>query len=126
MTQKMSVPNRAQATEAPRTSCRSTREGDRFVIELAGELDHAAVHEAGLSEAVNSYRSDEPLDVVLDLRGVTFLDSAGLAWLMLLRSTAALANRRVRLRGSSALVDKVLEMAGVQRYFPHEAPTTGG
>ncbi|HSN06918.1 MAG TPA: STAS domain-containing protein [Candidatus Angelobacter sp.] len=125
MTQKTSAPSRSKGTEAPRTSCTASRESGRFVIELVGELDVAAVDEAGLSDVLNSYRSDEPLDVVLDLGGVTFLDSAGLGWLMTLRSAATLADRKVRLRGSSPLVDKVLQMAGVRRYFPDEASTPG-
>jgi anti-anti-sigma factor len=118
MIHKTSAPS--GATEST-TSCTCVREAERFVITVTGDLDVAAVDGAPLSTALSSYRCDEPLDVVLDLRHVTFLDSAGLSWLMAVRSAAALANRRVRLRGSSPFVDKVLEMAQLRRYFPSES-----
>lgn len=118
MTQKRPAPNEAPEST---TSCTCAREAGRFVITVAGELDLAAVDGAALSTALSSYRCDEPLDVVLDLRHVTFLDSAGLSWLMAVRSAAALANRRVRLRASSPIIDKVLDMAGLRRYFPAES-----
>lgn len=118
MTQK--TPASDGAVES-RTSCTCVTRGGRFVITVAGELDLAAVEQGPLATAVSSYRCDEPLDVVLDLRNVTFLDSAGLSWLMAVRSAAALANRRVRLRASSPSVDKTLERAQLHRYFPAES-----
>lgn len=113
------APAQADAV-APVTSCTCARQQGIFLITVTGDLDFAAAERAPLAAALSSYRSDEPLDVVLDLGGVTFLDSSGLSWLMAVRSAAALADRRVRLRRSSPLVDKVLEMAGLTRYFPAE------
>jgi anti-anti-sigma factor len=113
------APARADAV-APTTTCTSARQRGVFLITVTGDLDFAAVGRAPLRSAVSSYRSDEPLDVVLDLGDVTILDSSGLTWLMSVRSAAALADRRVRLRRSSPLVDRVLEMAGLARYFPAE------
>ena len=103
------------------TACAGVRQGGRFVITVSGDLDFAAVQGAPLATVLSSYRSDEPLDVVLDLRAVTFLDSPGLSWLMAVRAAASLANRKVRLRGSSPVVDKVLDMAQLRRYFPPES-----
>lgn len=122
MIQKTSAPNGASEST---TSCTCAREAERFVITVAGELDLAAVDAGPLSTALSSYRCDEPLDVVLDLGQVTFLDSAGLSWLMAVRSAAALANRRVRVRASSPTVDKVLETAQLRRYFPSESRVGG-
>lgn len=107
--------------DTPTTTCTHVRQRGTFLVTVAGDLDAAAVERAALTAALSSYRSDEPLDVVLDLGDVTFLDSSGLTWLMSVRSAAALADRRVRLRRSSPLVDKVLEMAGLARYFPAES-----
>ena len=118
MTQKTTAPNGAAESM---TSCTCTREAGRYVITVTGDLDLAAVDGAPLSSALSGYRCDEPLDVVLDLRHVNFLDSSGLSWLMAVRSAAALANRRVRLRASSPTVDKVLDMAQLRRYFPTES-----
>jgi anti-anti-sigma factor len=115
--------HRTQATVAATSStvCTHSREAGTFVITIAGELDFAAVESAPLMSALSSYRSDEPLDVVLDLEAVTFIDSTGLGWLMAVRSAVALSTRRIRLRGSSSAVDQVLEMTQLKRYFPEES-----
>jgi anti-anti-sigma factor len=125
MIQKTSAARASASTSgaATTTACDCTRESGRFVITVVGDLDVAAVDCAPFTSALSSYRCDEPLDVVLDLGDVTFLDSAGLSWLMAVRSAAALANRRVRVRRSSAPVDKVLDMASLRRYFPAESAT---
>jgi anti-anti-sigma factor len=123
MIQKTPVPSReAEST----TSCTCEREPGRFVITVAGDLDYASVEDAPLSTVLSTYRSDEPLDVVLDLGEVGFMDSTGLSWLMAVRSAATLADRRVRLRSSSAAVDKVLDMARLRRYFPVETRSAEG
>jgi anti-anti-sigma factor len=109
-----------QTTEA-RTTCETERERARFVVTLCGELDITSVAQPEFSAAVDSYRCDEPVDVLIDLGGVTFVDSVGLAWLVSLRSAAALANRKVRVRHVPLTVDKVLRSAGLRRYFPDAA-----
>jgi anti-anti-sigma factor len=106
----------------PTPSCQWSRQDGQYLIEVRGELDMAAVQDHGLTTALNAYRTDEPVDVVLDLGDVTFIDSAGLSWLMSVRSTATLANRRLRVRRTSVAVDKVLEMAGLRRYFAPSEP----
>lgn len=110
----------SQMTLESTTACTSSREGVNFVITVTGDLDFAAVERSALTSALSSYRSDEPFDVVLDLDGVTFMDSTGLGWLMAVRSAAALASRKVWLRRSSSSVDKVLDMTQLTRYFPAE------
>lgn len=110
-----------QTTERQTATCETERERARFVVTLSGELDITAVARPEFSAAVDSYRCDEPVDVLVDLGGVTFVDSVGLAWLVSLRSAAALANRKVRVRRVPLTVDKVLRSAGLRRYFPDEA-----
>jgi anti-sigma B factor antagonist len=122
MTQKQNADSSSTAETA--TSCTCVRDGRRFVITVTGDVDLASVREAPLTAALTAYRCDEPVDVVLDLGGVTFLDSSGVSWLMAVRSAAALADRRVRVRASSPAVDKVLDMAGLRRYFPAETRVT--
>jgi len=106
------------------TTCTSLREAASFVVTIAGYLDFAAVEGSALAATLSSYRSDAALDVVLDLHAVTFLDSAGLGWLMSVRAAAELAGRKVRLRRSSASVDTVLSMTQLTRYFPTEMQQT--
>lgn len=117
MIPKTSETVRGPRAAEPSATCQWSRQGGQYVIEVHGELDMAAIQEHGLATALNAYRSGEPVDVLLDLADVTFLDSAGLSWLMSVRSTVTLADRRLRVRRSSPAVDKVLEMAGLRRYF---------
>ena len=121
MTQHAPAPSGTSETV---TTCTFSRENGRFVITVTGPMDFATAEHPPLTSALTSYRSDEPLDVVLDLGDVTFLDSSGLSWLMAVRSAAALADRKVRLRRSSPAVDKVLDMASLRRYFPAESRVT--
>jgi anti-anti-sigma factor len=117
MISKTSEPVRGSQNAERSTTCQWSRQGAQYVVEVRGELDMAAVQDHGLATALNAYRSGEPVDVLLDLGDVTFLDSAGLSWLMSVRSTATLADRRLRVRRSSSAVERVLEMAGLRRYF---------
>lgn len=109
-----------QSADRDRATCTSRRERDRFVIVATGELDAATTTGPAFIGTLNSYRADEPVDLVLDLRDVTFVDSPGLAWLMAVRSAANLADRKVRLRSASPAVERVLLLAGLRRYFPDE------
>ena len=57
-----------------------TRSGRRVVVRAAGELDLATA--PLLRRAIVSAGSPGPLDVVVDLSGVTFVDAAGLGALL--------------------------------------------
>ncbi len=104
----------------PASRASATRRDGRFVVVVVGELDITTTEELDLDQIVDDYRSDEPLDISVDLTQVTFTDSTGLSWLMRLRSAAALANRRVRLRGVSPQIDRVLQTSGLRKFFPDE------
>lgn len=113
--------NRAAGAETQyRATCQTSREDGRFVISVSGELDGASASSPSFAGALASYRADEPVDVVLDLHDVSFVDSPGLSWLMAVRSAATMADRKVRLRSSSTAVERVLVLGGLRRYFPNE------
>jgi anti-sigma B factor antagonist len=88
---------------------RVERIGDR-TVRLIGELDLASF-ETALAEL-------EPLiaeggDLELDLEGLTFLDSSGIR--VLIKCRTGLEGRgRLRLRGASPHVAKILEIAGLR------------
>ena len=83
----------------------NTKSTDRkLLLELSGELDHQ-----GAAQAIRE------LELALDLSGVTFMDSSGIA--LILR-----AQRRMRTLGGSLLVcrvpqqaRRVLDAAGIDR-----------
>jgi anti-sigma B factor antagonist len=86
------------------------REGLR-VLRLTGELDMAGVEQ--FERLLSADRAPEAAKIVVDLRGLTFIDSSGLRALIM-------ADQRVRgegghfvvVRGSDR-VNQVLEMTGV-------------
>lgn len=84
----------------------------RLRVVLAGELDVSAV--ARLRPEIDALLARPAEAVVVDLAGVGFLDSSGLAVLL------ELAQRfgDVGLSGPSAIVRRVIESAGVAAVLP--------
>ncbi|MBW8269979.1 ABC transporter permease [Caldovatus aquaticus] len=94
------------ATPAPPDHARlETRpEGDRLVLAFAGRLDTDAA--ARLWRAATCAAGGHGAEVVLDLAGLTALDTAGAA--LLLRVAEAAAPRPARIEGASAAIAAVL------------------
>lgn len=88
--------------------------GRKLLLELSGELDHQGAAQA-IWELELAMDAALPLHLALDLSGVTFMDSSGIA--LILR-----ARRRMRTLGGSLLVcrvpqqaRRVLDAAGIDR-----------
>ena len=90
--------------------------GPRVVV--SGELDMATSPE--LTSAIESLERTEAQRVVLDLSGVTFIDSTALSALCLAK--AKLNDRRavLVLGPASRQVETVLRICGLQREFLRE------
>ena len=91
--------------------------GSRLFLYLSGELDHHAAHQA-LVEIGAALEEHMPLHCVLDLSGLTFMDSSGIAVVLG-------TYRRLKSYGGELSVArapnhaaKVLTMAGVDRIVP--------
>ena len=90
-------------------------ENRQLTISLKGELDHHAAR--GVMDSIDRCMEQNlPVETVLDLGGLTFMDSSGIAVVMR-------AKRRMEaLQGSLVVVNiprqaaRVLEMAGLGRY----------
>ena len=85
-----------------------------LLLELSGELDHHAARKA-MEEMEMAIDAAVPLKLVLDLGGVTLMDSSGIA--LLLR-----ARRRMEALGGNLMVchvpdqaRRVLDAAGIDR-----------
>jgi anti-sigma B factor antagonist len=87
---------------------------DRVLVAVAGEIDTAssASLEAALLDAV---RGGQHLD--LDLSGVRFLDSSGLRALVVAQQAVVAQGGRVTLAQSTPLVDRLLEITGLDTLF---------
>ena len=91
-------------------------ENRQLTVRLAGELDHHAAR--GLMESIDRcLEQNLPAKTVLDLGGLTFMDSSGIAVVMR-------AKRRMEELGGSLTVAniprqaaRVLETAGLGRYI---------
>jgi anti-anti-sigma factor len=92
------------------------QEGERVLVRLSGHLDLTSTDafDAGLRRAVRW--SD--FGVVLDLSGVTFIDSAGLhaligAWTLCLTS-----RRELVVLSASEQVKQMIELSGLEDLLP--------
>ena len=81
------------------------------VIELAGELDFTSAQHL---EAVLDRMTVIPKHIIVDMSGLTFIDSTGLR--LLLRAST-LVEGRMWVRGASRHVSRVLDLSGVAKFF---------
>lgn len=92
-------------------------DGRCLTLRLVGELDHAAAQMVmpGIEDAVEEYL---PRRCVLDLTGVSFMDSSGIAVILktdrLLRQTGGV----LALSGVPGQVRRVLDVAGLTKIVP--------
>ena len=95
----------------------SHRSGKCEVIELTGELDMAS---APRLVALLDRMLVIPEQIVVDVEGLTFIDSSGLG--LLLRASQ-LVEGRIRLRGCSQQMARVLDISGLSSAFTLEEAT---
>jgi anti-sigma B factor antagonist len=85
-----------------------------LVVQLAGELDLYNAH--AVREELMAAAARSPERIVVDLSGVTFIDSTGLG--VLIEARTALENRRAFLLAAPGLeTRRALEISGLDRHF---------
>ncbi len=90
----------------------ATRKGQRLKVRLTGELDHHSAE--GVREALDALIADTTVkELVLDLSGVSFMDSSGLG--VVLGRYRALNGRggRLLLSGVPANIDRIFRLSGL-------------
>jgi anti-anti-sigma factor len=102
---------------------RSERSGDRHVIALKGELDLDGV--ARVTEELERVEASDARRIVLDLSGLTFMDSSGVRLIVCATLRSRASGDRLRLIPGSARVQRVFELTGVLDRLPFE-PQAGG
>jgi len=87
------------------------------VVTVRGELDIATA--AALRDAVLRLLQDteEPPDLVVDGSGLTFVDSSGLAVLLMASRRWNDAGKRIALRNASPTLVRLVDLTGVRRAF---------
>ena len=85
----------------------------RVTVALSGELDLRTA--ADFRDAIDRLDREAPPLTVVDLRGLMFMDSAGIGELVRATRHARAAGRRVVLVTGSVPIDRVLAISGVDR-----------
>jgi anti-anti-sigma factor len=84
---------------------------DRLVLTLRGELDpHTAPR---LGERIDEAFRDGKVDLILDLAGVSFIDSSGLRVVLRAHTEASERDGRLALRSPSATARRLLDITGL-------------
>lgn len=88
--------------------------GSVMGISLVGELDHHAAKKA-MSEIDKLFDLFLPVDMELDLSGLTFMDSSGIALILNAYRRSGELGGRLRVCGVPAQAARVIEAAGINR-----------
>lgn len=89
---------------------------DRDVLAVEGDIDLANAQKL-VAAAAPLLAADDRSPVLLDLAGVTFLDSTGIGALLEVRNQALVAERHTEIVAMSGAVERVLELAGLSHLF---------
>ena len=89
--------------------------GDLAVVTVSGEVDLDTASQLG-DHALEAVRDVAP-HVVLDLTGVSFMDSTGLKVLLSIQRRAELAGGSFTVVGPSRSVRKILALTGLDQTF---------
>jgi anti-sigma B factor antagonist len=99
------------------------RDGSRERLALFGELD--VVTAAGLDGAVERLLAGQARSLVLDLRGVTFIDSSGLRTILTAWDSCREAGCEFLLIPDSGACMRLFEITGVLDDLPLWEPESG-
>src|SRR3954453_4164190 len=91
------------------------RDRDLRIVRPIGELDISTVGE--LATVVERECSSQA-DLVVDLRGLSFLDCAGLRILLYARALASSNGSSLRLIPGPAMVRRIFDLPGLHHRFP--------
>ena len=95
---------------------RSERAGDVHTIALFGELDLATAGD--VEQELQRVEAGDAASIVLDLSGLTFMDSTGVRLLVNASTRSRTDNGRLRLLRGPASVQRVMELSGVDELLP--------
>jgi anti-sigma B factor antagonist len=97
-------------------------DGRAVVIQLAGELDLSTV--AVFVDAIEEVLGERPRTVELDLSDLTFIDSSGVGAYVTAFRRAKAQGTSLSLGPRSPLVQRVLELSGVEEALAAEASSS--
>lgn len=87
------------------------RDAAQTTLELKGEFDLGVVD--GVRAALAGADRDAPARIVIDISGLTFMDSSGLALLVEARQAAAAAGRQFAITQPHGQVQRLFQLTGM-------------
>jgi anti-sigma B factor antagonist len=109
--------NRCIGQDPPVTAIESTTPTDRCRVILTGEIDLANAEEFLVLARARIGECQTEARFTIDLSGITFIDSTGLALLVRIRQAATDAGMDLRLAGTPPRVSQLLEITGLDGPF---------
>ena len=97
-------------------SVRTTRHGRRLVLTPVGELDMSTADK--LEGAVHEAEETDAERILIDLTGVTFMDSSGLKLLLAASERARVDSNRLRLIRGPRRVQRVFQLTRTEEALP--------
>ena len=89
-----------------------------LLLEFFGEMDHHGARNA-LREMEVAVDAALPKTLMLDMEGVTFMDSSGLGVILGRYRVIAGRGGRVLIGGANRAIDRILRMAGIYTLAEH-------
>lgn len=83
-----------------------------LLVEFKGELDHHSTENAR-KKIDQEYSNHKSKNIILDLRGLTFMDSSGIGLVMGRYKNCIEENGKVVIVNDNNYVDKILKMSGL-------------
>ena len=99
----------------------SHRDGDVHTLCLAGELDLATADL--VRDELARIESSGAGSIVIDLAGLTFMDSTGIQLLIGAHARSRTNDHRLTLRPGPAAIQRVVTLCGVDELLPFADPT---
>jgi anti-sigma B factor antagonist len=112
----MTEPQPEQPNAFGELSVSSRRAGDADVIAVTGELDIGTVED--VERALAQAESGDAARIVLDLSGLTFMDSTGVRLVLAAHARSRADSNRLRLIRGGPSVQRVFELSGIADTLP--------
>lgn len=85
---------------------------DNLIVQLKGELDHHSTENT--RQKIDQYYLDHSLNnIILDLRGLSFMDSSGIGLIMGRYKNCIEKKGSLALVSDNSYVDRILKMSGL-------------
>ena len=102
-------------------TCEVIPERDRVIVAPRGELDMATV--GAVEQELRRLREADFRGILLDLRGLTFMDSSGLHLVMRWATEASKDGFEFELEPGPPVVQRVFELAALTDQLPFRKPS---